>query len=167
VAARRRDLKVIVTSATLNADRFSEFFGGAQCDTAVMMFLTLYRLPPSFNGCSLVILGHAFCWCLYTAIPYDCGRQEHHRRVRSALVLCSLSLIEAKPSAILPPHDYSNLILCYSMLPPASLLLLLHLCRRAHLPHSWENIPCGEILLQVPMRRLCRRCSEAGKSTTC
>ena len=28
VAARRRDLKVIVTSATLNADRFSEFFGG-------------------------------------------------------------------------------------------------------------------------------------------
>jgi hypothetical protein len=28
VAARRRDLKIIVTSATLNAERFSEFFGG-------------------------------------------------------------------------------------------------------------------------------------------
>lgn len=28
VAARRRDLKVVVTSATLNAERFSEFFGG-------------------------------------------------------------------------------------------------------------------------------------------
>jgi pre-mRNA-splicing factor ATP-dependent RNA helicase DHX38/PRP16 len=28
VAQRRRDLKIIVTSATLNADRFSEFFGG-------------------------------------------------------------------------------------------------------------------------------------------
>ena len=26
--ARRRDLKLIVTSATLNADRFSDFFGG-------------------------------------------------------------------------------------------------------------------------------------------
>lgn len=29
VVARRRDLKVIVTSATMNADKFSEFFGGA------------------------------------------------------------------------------------------------------------------------------------------
>jgi pre-mRNA-splicing factor ATP-dependent RNA helicase DHX38/PRP16 len=29
VLARRRDLKLIVTSATLNADRFSRFFGGA------------------------------------------------------------------------------------------------------------------------------------------
>jgi pre-mRNA-splicing factor ATP-dependent RNA helicase DHX38/PRP16 len=28
IVARRRDLKLIVTSATLNADRFSEFFGG-------------------------------------------------------------------------------------------------------------------------------------------
>lgn len=28
VVARRRDLKLIVTSATLNAERFSEFFGG-------------------------------------------------------------------------------------------------------------------------------------------
>lgn len=28
IAARRRDLKLIVTSATLNADRFSSFFGG-------------------------------------------------------------------------------------------------------------------------------------------
>ena len=28
VAARRSDLKIIVTSATLNADKFSDFFGG-------------------------------------------------------------------------------------------------------------------------------------------
>ena len=28
IAIRRRDLKLIVTSATLNADRFSDFFGG-------------------------------------------------------------------------------------------------------------------------------------------
>ena len=29
VLARRRDLKLIVTSATMNADRFSRFYGGA------------------------------------------------------------------------------------------------------------------------------------------
>lgn len=29
--ARRRDLKLIVTSATMNADRFSQFFGNAPC----------------------------------------------------------------------------------------------------------------------------------------
>ena len=29
IVAKRRDLRVIVTSATMNADRFSEFFGGA------------------------------------------------------------------------------------------------------------------------------------------
>lgn len=28
VVARRRDFKLIVTSATLNADKFSKFFGG-------------------------------------------------------------------------------------------------------------------------------------------
>ena len=28
IVARRRDLKLIVTSATLNAERFSSFFGG-------------------------------------------------------------------------------------------------------------------------------------------
>ncbi|CEP11000.1 hypothetical protein [Parasitella parasitica] len=31
VLARRRDLKLIVTSATMNADRFSQFFGNAPC----------------------------------------------------------------------------------------------------------------------------------------
>ncbi|KAG0168178.1 DEAH-box RNA helicase prp16 [Apophysomyces sp. BC1015] len=31
VLARRRDLKLIVTSATMNADRFSKFFGNAPC----------------------------------------------------------------------------------------------------------------------------------------
>ena len=35
VTARRRDLKLIVTSATLNADRFSDFFGG----------VPIYRIP--------------------------------------------------------------------------------------------------------------------------
>jgi pre-mRNA-splicing factor ATP-dependent RNA helicase DHX38/PRP16 len=28
IVAKRRDLKLIVTSATLNADKFSDFFGG-------------------------------------------------------------------------------------------------------------------------------------------
>lgn len=28
VSARRRDLKIIITSATMNAQRFSDFFGG-------------------------------------------------------------------------------------------------------------------------------------------
>lgn len=31
ILARRRDLKLIVTSATMNADRFSQFFGNAPC----------------------------------------------------------------------------------------------------------------------------------------
>ena len=35
IVARRRDLKLIVTSATLNAERFSEFFGG----------VPVYRIP--------------------------------------------------------------------------------------------------------------------------
>jgi hypothetical protein len=35
LVARRRDLKLIVTSATLNAERFSEFFGG----------VPIYRIP--------------------------------------------------------------------------------------------------------------------------
>lgn len=35
IIARRRDLKLIVTSATLNAERFSEFFGG----------VPIYRIP--------------------------------------------------------------------------------------------------------------------------
>jgi len=29
VAQRRRDIKIIITSATMNAERFSDFFGGA------------------------------------------------------------------------------------------------------------------------------------------
>ena len=29
VIARRRDLKLLVTSATMNADKFSQFFGNA------------------------------------------------------------------------------------------------------------------------------------------
>lgn len=33
VAQRRRDIKIIITSATMNAERFSEFFGGAQIYT--------------------------------------------------------------------------------------------------------------------------------------
>jgi pre-mRNA-splicing factor ATP-dependent RNA helicase DHX38/PRP16 len=35
IAARRGDLKLIVTSATLNADKFSQFFGG----------VPIYRIP--------------------------------------------------------------------------------------------------------------------------
>jgi pre-mRNA-splicing factor ATP-dependent RNA helicase DHX38/PRP16 len=35
IIARRRDLKLIVTSATLNAEKFSDFFGG----------VPVYRIP--------------------------------------------------------------------------------------------------------------------------
>ena len=33
VITRRRDLKLIVTSATMDADKFSEFFGNVPCYT--------------------------------------------------------------------------------------------------------------------------------------
>jgi HrpA-like RNA helicase len=74
LAARRRDLKVIVTSATLNAERFSEFFGGVPifhipgrtfkvetyvfCSTSFLLFLFVMPLSvfsyPSIALCLLL-----------------------------------------------------------------------------------------------------------------
>ena len=42
VAARRRDLKLIVTSATMNADRFSEFFGGKY--VAILFYASIFAV---------------------------------------------------------------------------------------------------------------------------
>eukprot|EP00957_Ditylum_brightwellii_P118960 9073303-Ditylum_brightwellii.AAC.1 len=41
VVSRRSDLKLIVTSATLSADRFSNFFGG----------VPVFRIPGRYDVC--------------------------------------------------------------------------------------------------------------------
>jgi pre-mRNA-splicing factor ATP-dependent RNA helicase DHX38/PRP16 len=48
VVARRRDLKLIVTSATMNARKFSEFFGNAP----------IYNIPGNFNILRIGVLIH-------------------------------------------------------------------------------------------------------------